>query len=133
VAEPVWLNRLVADLIHFEQLDEHGGRHGLRDENALESALESALARPAGLWAYKADATLPELAASLCIGLVRNHPFVDGNKRTGFLATYAFLSINGLKLEADEEDVVSTIEGVAVGSISETELAEWLTAHVDPL
>lgn len=122
VAEPLWLTRQVVDLIHFQQLDEHGGRHGVRDENALESALP----RPVGLWSYKADATLPELGASLCIGLVRNHPFVDGNKRTGFLATYTFLSINGLKLEADQEDVVSTIEGVAVGSVSESDLATWL-------
>jgi death on curing protein len=129
VAEPIWLTRQVVDLIHLEQLAEHGGRHGVRDENMLESAL----ARPAQLWSYGADATVPELAASLCIGLIQNHPFVDGNKRTALLATYTFLAINGLQLNVDEEDVVSTIEGVAVGSISETEFAEWLTTHADPL
>jgi death-on-curing protein len=126
VAEPIWLTRQVIELIHLEQLAEHGGRRGIRDDNALESAI----ARPHQLWSYKTDASLTELAASLCIGLVRNHPFVDGNKRTGFLATYAFLALNGLEVTATEDDVASTIEILASGSLSESQLAEWLARSV---
>jgi death-on-curing protein len=125
VAEPTWLTRQIVELIHFEQLAEHGGRRGIRDENALESAI----ARPRHLCSYKPDASLTELAASLCIGLVQGHPFVDGNKRTGFLATYAFLAINGLELTATEDNAASTIEAVASGSLDEDELAAWLAAH----
>ncbi|HTE65512.1 MAG TPA: type II toxin-antitoxin system death-on-curing family toxin [Candidatus Binatia bacterium] len=129
MAEPRWLTRPIVELIHFEQLAEHGGRRGIRDENLLESAI----GRPRHLWSYKSDASLTELAASLCIGLVRDHPFVDGNKRTGFLATYAFLSINGFELTATEDEAASTIDGVASGTFSESELATWLAAHTRPL
>jgi death-on-curing protein len=76
-----------------------------------------------------ANATLPELAASLCIGLVRNHPFVDGNERTGFLAAYTFMALNGLELTATEDEVASTIEAVASGSVDEAGLAAWLAAR----
>jgi death-on-curing protein len=124
MAEPIWLTRQVVELIQFEQLTEHGGRRGIRDENALESAI----AGPQQVRSYRTDATPNELAATLCIGIVRNHPFVDGNKRTGFLAAYAFLVLNGLELTATEEDVASTIEAVASGSLDEAELATWLAA-----
>lgn len=123
--EPTWLTQQIVEFIHFEQLAEHGGRRGTRDENALESAI----ARPRQLCSYRTDATLSELAASLCIGLVRDHPFVDGNKRTGFLATYVFLSLNGLELTATEDDVVPIMQAVASGSLSKSELATWLTPH----
>jgi death-on-curing protein len=126
--EPIWLTPDVVELIHLEQLAVHGGRLGTRDANVLESAV----ARCRQRHAYNADATLPELAAALCHGLVRDHPFVDGNKRVGFLAAYTFLALNGLKFEADEDDVVSTIEGVASGSVSEADLAEWLKAKTQP-
>ena len=125
MSEPIWLSRQVVELIHFEQLVEHGGCYGIRDENALESAI----ARPQQLRSYRADATLPGLAASLCVGLVRNHPFVDGNKRAGFLAAYVFLRLNGLELTATEDDVASTIEAVASGSVDEAGLATWLAAR----
>ena len=127
--EPIWLTRQVVDLIQLEQLAEHGGRRGIRDENALESAV----ARPRQRWQYHADATLPELAGSLCYGLIRDHPFVDGNKRAGFLAAYTFLALNGWALDADEDEIVSTIEGVAAGSTSEAALAAWVSAHVHQL
>ena len=127
--EPIWLTRQVVDLIQLEQLAEHGGRRGIRDDNALESAL----ARPRQRWQYDADATLPELAASLCYGLIRDHPFVDGNKRAGLLAAYTFLALNGWALDADEDEIVSAIEGVAAGSTSEAALAAWVSAHVHQL
>jgi death-on-curing protein len=127
--EPTWLTRQIVELIHFEQLAEHGGRRGVRDENALEAAI----ARPRQLWSYKAEVSLTELAASLCIGLVRNHPFVDGNKPTRLLATYVFLSLNGLQMTATEEEVASTIEGVASGTLGEADLAAWLATHSRPL
>jgi death-on-curing protein len=125
VEEPNWLTRQVVELLQLEQLAEHGGRRGIRDDNALESAV----ARPQQRWQYRPGATLPELAASRCYGLVRDHPFVDGNKRTGFLAAYTFLALNGWALEADEDEVVSTVEGVAAGSVSEADLAEWVADY----
>jgi death-on-curing protein len=72
------------------------------------------------------------LPPAICHGLVRDHPFVDGNMRVGFLAAYAFLALNGLELAADDDDVVSTIEGVAASSVSEATLAKWLTARARP-
>jgi death-on-curing protein len=125
VDEPTWLTGQVVELIHLEQLAEHGG---LRDANALESAVARCRQRRT----YAADATLPELAAALCHGLVRGHPFVDGNKRVGFLAAYTFLALNGLELDAQEEDVVSIIDDLAAGSLSEAALATWLTANTRP-
>lgn len=121
--EPIWLTSQLVELIHFEQLAEHGGRRGIRDRNALESAV----ARPQQHWRYDASATLPELAAALCFGIIRDHPFVDGNKLVGFLAAFTFLGLNGQVLEADEDDVVSTITGVAAGSFPEARLTKWLT------
>jgi death-on-curing protein len=122
LSEPIWLSRQVVELIHFEQLAEHGGRRGLRDEDALESAL----ARPQHLWSYRAEASIADLAASLCFGIVRGHPFVDGNKRTGFLSAYVFLRLNGLEVEAPDEEIVDSIEGVASGAVSESDLAARL-------
>lgn len=124
--EPIWLSRQIVQVIHLEQIAEHGGRPGLRDENVLESAL----ARPRQLLAYEAGATLPRLAAALCIGIARNHPFVDGNKRVSLLATYTFLALNGYELDADEKEVADTIESAAAGSLGEVELAAWLAAHI---
>jgi death-on-curing protein len=126
---PVWLSRQVVEILHLEQIAEHGGRPGLRDENALESAL----ARPRQVHAYEEDLTLPRLAVALCIGLARDHPFVDGNKRVALLATYAFLAINGWRLEADEMEVAATIESVATGTFGEPEMTDWLAAHVEPV
>jgi death-on-curing protein len=128
VEEPIWLTAQLVELIHLEQVAEHGGRRGIRDANALESAV----ARRQQRLTYHADATLPQLAAALCYGLVRDHPFIGGNKRVGFLAAYTFLAINGLELQAGEDDTVSTIEAVAAGSASEADLAQWLAANSQP-
>src|SRR5690348_9821826 len=94
--------RVVVDAVHLDQLREHGGILGLRDENALESAL----ARPRNKWHYAPSSDLGTLAAAYGYALARNHPYRDGNKRIAFLAMYVFLGLNGLELEASEEEVV---------------------------
>ena len=124
--EPRWLSRLVIDAVHTDQLREHGGLAGIRDE----SALESALARPRQRWQYAEDADLEALAAAYAFGLVRNHPFRDGNKRIGFLALVTFLDINGLDFDAPEQEVVTAMVMLASGRLSEERLAEWVRAHV---
>lgn len=124
--EPIWLSRQVVEILHLEQIAEHGGRPGIRDENALESAL----ARPRHLLTYRQSPTLPRLAAALCIGLAKGHPFVDGNKRVALLATYAFLAVNNLVLDADETETAETMEAVAAGGMSEAALAAWIASHV---
>ncbi len=124
--EPRWLCRLVIDAVHTDQMREHGGLPGVRDE----SALESALARPRQRWQYAEDADREVAAAAYAFGLVRNHPYRDGNKRVGFLALVAFLEINGLDFDAPEPAVVTTMLALAGGRLSEERLAEWVRAHV---
>jgi death-on-curing protein len=124
--EPLWLSRVVVDVIHSDQLREHGGLPGMRDENALESAL----ARPRQKWQYGQATDLPDLAAAYGFGFVKNHPYRDGNKRIGFLAMATFLGINGLALEATDADVVIVILSLADGRLSEDVLAEWIRRHV---
>ena len=121
-AEPLWVPRLVIEAVHFEQIREHGGLYGIRDENALESALARAKQR----WSYQADVDLHELAADYTFGIARNHPFVDGNKRIAFLAAYVFLGLNGQILQAGEDDVVRIIVALASGSLDRDSLADWL-------
>ncbi len=120
--EPIWLDRALIEIYHEQQIRLHGGLLGLRDV----SVLESALARPQQRFHYDPEADLAALAASLGLGLARNHPFVDGNKRTAFLAMYAFLGFNGLRLEADESEVVAVMLDLAGGTLSEEDLAKWL-------
>lgn len=127
--EPRWVPRLVVEAIQADQIREHGGLAGLRDEGLLEAAL----ARPRHQWAYKRRPDLAALAAAYAYGLIRNHPFHDGNKRVGFLTAVVFLGLNGHDVFADETDVVTTILGVAAGRVSEAALARWLRAHVQPL
>lgn len=124
--EPLWLTRVAIDLLHHDQLVEHGGLSGIRDENAIEAAL----ARPRNRWMYETTRDVAELAAAYCHGFARGHPYVDGNKRTGFLAMAAFLDMNGLELTATDEGVVDLVRGVAAGSVSETELVAWIRANV---
>ena len=123
--EPRWLARLAVDSIHSELLREHGGSAGLRDENLLESAL----ARPRHLVAYRSTVHLAQLAAAYGFGIARNHPFVDGNKRTALMAMYVFLGLNGWELAADEEDAVRTVLDLAAGTLEEADLATWLRKH----
>ena len=123
-SEPLWLTRLVVDAVHADQVREHGGLPGVRDENALESAL----ARPQQKWHYDA-ADVATLAAAYGFALIKNHPYRDGNKRIGFLAMATFLEINGVELSVTDADVVSEILSVADGSASEMELAYWIRRH----
>jgi death-on-curing protein len=119
------LSRVVVDAIHTEQLREHGGRSGVRDETALESAL----ARPQQKWHYAEKGDVVSLAAAYGFGLVKNHPCRDGNKRIGFLAIVTFLGINGLDLDATDAEVISEILALADGRVSEEELADWIRRH----
>jgi death on curing protein len=124
-SEPKWLNRLVVDAIHTDQLREHGGLPGLRDENALESAL----ARPQQKWHYSDRPDVPMLAAAYAFALVKNHPYRDGNKRIGFLAMVTFLGVNGHDFSATEAEVVQKILALADGSVTEEALASWIRQH----
>jgi death-on-curing protein len=126
VKSPIWLDPLILEAIHFDQLRLHGGLPGMRDDNALESAL----ARPQNRKIYDSTSDLAKVAAAYGYGLVTSHPFIDGNKRVGFLAMYVFLGLNGLEIEADEPEVVDLMVAVADGRYSEEELAAWLRKHV---
>ncbi len=107
--------------IHDEQLAVHGGSSGLRDVALLESALN----RPLNKWGYE-TAELPELAAAYGYGIARNHPFVDGNKRTALLAIYTFLGLNNVDFIVTEADAAAMILALAVGEVSEDGLARWI-------
>ena len=123
--EPRWIERIVVDAVHLDQLREHGGLAGLRDENALESAL----ARPRQKWHYDQAADLPTLAAAYGFGLCQNHPYRDGNKRVAFVVMVVFLELNGWRFNAQEPEVVTVMLQLADGRLSERELADWLRAH----
>jgi len=125
---PLWLSRQAIEIIHDEQLVEHGGAGGIRDAGLLESAL----ARPQNLFAY-GEADICVLAAAYAAGIVRNHPFVDGNKRTGFLAAYSFLAVNGLELGAPEAEAVVMTLDLASGGMPEPGYAAWLRDRTDPV
>ena len=123
----VWIEKAFALAIHDRQLAEHGGSPGVRDEGLLDSAL----ARPQQLHAYgDPDQDVADLAASLAFGLARNHPFLDGNKRTAHVCYRAFLVLNGVTLIADDEAKYVTMLALAEGSLPEAEFAAWLRAHI---
>ncbi len=124
--EPLWLSRLIVEAIHFDQVREHGGRRGVRDLDLLESAL----ARPRSKWSYAHKPDLATLAAAYGFGIVKNHPFEDGNKRVGFLAMVVFLGLNGYEFEAPETDVVSNIVALAAGRLTEESLADWIRSNM---
>lgn len=125
----VWLNPHVLSAVHEAQLTEHGGAAGTRDAGLFESAL----GRPQNLAAYGLpDGSAPDvadLAAAYGYGISRNHPFIDGNKRTGFVASVLFLSLNGFDLDASDADSVLTMLAVASGDITEAAFADWLRRH----
>ncbi len=127
MSEYKWLTRDAIEIIHAEQLAEHGGLAGLKSDNALESAL----ARPLNKFAY-GETDLFALAAAYLYGITRNHPFSDGNKRTGFLAAYTFLFINGMIIEADQAVVVAFVLSVSAGEIDEDGAARFLRDHCAP-
>jgi death-on-curing protein len=116
---------VVVDALHNDQLREHGGLPGIRDENLLESAL----ARPRQKSHYAESAGIATLAAAYCFGLVKNHPYRDGNKRIGFLALVTFLGMNGQEFDATDAEVVAEILALADGRVSEPDLADWVRNH----
>ncbi|HYM41933.1 MAG TPA: type II toxin-antitoxin system death-on-curing family toxin [Steroidobacteraceae bacterium] len=120
--QPKWINTSLATAIHDEAIYEFGGLAGIRDPGLLASALD----RPRNLLAYEPRSSIFALAALLCAGIARNHPFNDGNKRTALLATRAFLYLNGHEFEPPQEEEVATLIGVAEGSLDELVLATWL-------
>lgn len=122
-----FLSRRALDLLHDESLAEHGGRPGLRDQGLLESAL----ARPQQLLNYgKPD--VAALAAAYAFGLIRNHAFVDGNKRVAFLAMGLFLGLNGQRLVTSQVDATLMVTALAAGDLSEDEFAQRLRHHIEP-
>jgi len=128
VEEPVWLTRTMVEAAQADQIREHGGQHGLRDDGLLESAL----ARPQHVWSYEANADLASLAAEYGFGLAKNHAFLDGNKRIAFVATNIFLILNGHEIEAAEPEVVDTMLRVADGRLSRDRFAEWIRGVIVP-
>ena len=122
----VWINKRLAVAIHDRQLAEHGGGTGVRDE----ALLDSALARPQQLIAYgDPPPDIAALAASLAYGIARNHPFVDGNKRTAHVCYRSFLALNNAELVASEEEKYIAMLRLAEGSLDEIEFADWLRTH----
>lgn len=119
-----WVAKQALLLLHDESLAEHGGSSGIRDEGLLDSAL----ARPENLAAY-GEPDVADLAASYAFGIAKNHPFVDGNKRTAFLALGVFLGLNGQRLVATQLDATTTMLAVAASEIDEAALAEWIRGH----
>lgn len=120
----VWIEPNVMLAVHEEQLAEHGGANGVRDAGLFESAL----ARPCNLALY-GEPDVANLAASYGFGWARNHPFVDGNKRTALVAVELFLALNGWDLNADDADCVLTMLSLAAGDLSEEEFAAWIRQH----
>jgi death-on-curing protein len=124
-----WLSKRLVLALHDRQLAEHDGTAGVRDENLLESAL----ARPQQLYAYGSPPPdLAALAATLAYGLARNHPFVDGNKRTAAVACETFIELNGTRLDAEDIDLFPRFLALAEGRLTAEELAGWLRAHIEP-
>jgi death-on-curing protein len=122
-----WIGKTALVLLQAESLAEHGGLEGIRDEGLLESAL----ARPLNLNIYEGETDPAPLAAAYAAGIVRNHPFADGNKRVAFLAIGLFLGLNGWRLTAGKADAASTISSLAAGDISEAQLAAWIAEKLE--
>lgn len=127
--EPLWMDTTDAIVAHDMEIAIHGGSTGIRDSGLLESAL----ARPKNLWAYAdSQPSLAQLAAAYASGISSNHPFVDGNKRTALVVSFAFLDVNGLRMIASQEDAYLTILGLAAGEVSEEQLAQWFERNTAP-
>jgi death on curing protein len=122
-----WVDRRALMLLHDDSLAEHGGLPGLRDEGLLESAL----ARPLNLALYE-EPDVAALAAAYGVGLAKNRPFVDGNKRAAFLSIGLFIAINGCRLVATQVDATLTMLDVAAGTLDEDGLADWIRRHLQP-
>jgi len=127
--EIIWIKTDFAYMAHKRQIAEHGGADGVRDEGLLLSAM----ARPQNLFAYGENVDIPALAASYAFGIAKNHPFLDGNKRTAMVVAITFLRVNGFNIEAPLPEVYTTFLSLAEGSLSEEELAEWIRDHLTEL
>lgn len=121
----IWVTQTVAIAAHAEQLAEHGGGEGVRDLGLLESAM----ARPQNLAQY-GEPDIAELAASYAFGIARNHPFIDGNKRTAAVVSETFLALNGSTLLASDAELVVAFVALAAGDLSEDELTLWFREHL---
>ncbi len=119
--EPKWLDRHKVVALHGMQLAEHGGLAGIRDDVGLESAL----ARPINKWHYE-EPDMFDLAGAYAFGITMNHPFADGNKRTGFMAAYVFLGMNGIEIDAPEAEVVVMTLDLAADKLGEAGYSQWL-------
>jgi death-on-curing protein len=127
--EPLWMELADAIIAHDLELTAHGGSAGIRDAGLLDSALT----RPRNLWAYAESApSLAVLAAAYAFGISSNHPFVDGNKRTALLVSFAFLDVNASEVIASQEDAFLIILGLAAGEITEEQLAQWFERNTAP-
>ncbi len=126
--EPLWLKRAWVDAVHFKQMQRFGGQYGTRDGGSIESAL----ARPRHKWVYGGERDMAQLAAALGYGLTRNHGYVDGNKRVGFVAMRVFLELNDYTIEADERAVIQIMLAVAAGEVEEASLGDWIKEHLVP-
>ncbi len=126
MTEPVWLAKLEVLAIHDRQLAEHGGAAGIRDTGLLESAI----ARAQQLYAY-GESDIFDLAAAYTVGIVRNHPFIDGNKRTAFMTGFVFLARNGKQLSAPEAETTQAILDLTAGTMTETAFTHWLRKNCE--
>jgi death-on-curing protein len=124
----IWIEEAVVWAVHEAQLAEHGGSAGVRDSGLLASAL----ARPLNLVAY-GEPDVAALAAAYGYGIARNHPFIDGNKRTAFVCTELFLMLNGANLTADDANCVATMLALAAGDLAEADFAAWLRSYTTPV
>ena len=121
--EPAWISEELVIAVHARQITEHGGSAGIRDTPLLQSAL----ARPQQLYAYgDPSPDIAALAASLAYGIAKNHPFVDGNKRTAAVLCELFIMVNGMSLEASDQEMLSVFLALAEGSLNENQLANWI-------
>lgn len=127
-AEPVWIEREIALAVHDQQLAEHGGGVGLREAGGLESAL----ARPLNKWNY-GEKDIAALAAAYAFGIARNHPFVDGNKRTAWVLARLFIALNGRQLRFTAAEAIEAMLALAAGQISEEEMAGWFRQRISDL
>jgi len=124
MSEPVWIDLEVVLAIHDEQLAEHGGQPGVRDRGLLESAL----ARPRNQLSH-GETSITRLAASYAFGISRNHPFLDGNKRTSLVVAELFVELNGTEISATDAQCVTTFLALAAGDLTEEQLADWISAN----
>jgi death-on-curing protein len=124
--EPVWISRTLLDGIHHELIEQYGGAHGVMSDALLDSALD----RPRNLRAYAPESDLAALAASLCLGLAKNHGYRDGNKRAAFSAMAVFLRLNGRRIVVPEPEAVAAMVYLATDAWTEDRIAEWIRSHL---